>query len=85
MTLHRSLQIKKQDSEEVQDLRLQTRSEPVHVPPAQVIIPEPLSFSYPLAHSNVALTPSGKSFIKSDSLVKTVFFPPSGLGQSAGS
>lgn len=51
----------------------------------QVINSEPLSLIYPLEHSNVTMIFSGKTFFRSDSLVRTVLFPPSGLGQSPGS
>lgn len=67
----------------VRNSLLQVRSGSLHFPSIQVIIPEPLSISYPLAHSKVTSESSGKSFIRSASLVNTVFPRPWGLGQSA--
>lgn len=53
-------------------------------PSLQLILPEPLSLTYPLAHSTVTSEPSVKEFNRSASLVKTIFSSPSGLGQLAG-
>lgn len=60
------------------------RSDSLQFPSMQVVIPEPLSLTCPLAHSNLTSEPSGKSFIRSAVLVKMMFPVARGLRQLAG-
>lgn len=65
-------------------LLLQFRSGSLQFPAVQVILSDPWSTTYPLAHTRVTSEPSGKSFFRMASSLNTTLPSRTGFGHSTG-